>query len=162
MNTIGAVNNGGRKNGRLEFVARFLAAFAPLYLLAEWVRMPALYEAIASLEATLLSTTGMAAAATGSLITTTTGAFEITSECTGLAMVAMLASLLFASRNRNWLRWLAAGTAFLLAFNLLRLYATLAAGAVFGVSALEIVHPALWFVDAAAVVAVWAKAEGMF
>ncbi|MEK6924422.1 MAG: archaeosortase/exosortase family protein [Candidatus Micrarchaeota archaeon] len=151
----------GKKN-RLAFVARFLAAFAPLFLLVEWVRLPALYETIAHLEATLLSATNLPATATGSIITTTAGAFEITAECTGLAMAAMLASLLFASRNEKQLKWLAAGTAFLLAFNLLRLYATLATGAAFGQGALEIVHPALWFVDAAAVVAVWAKAEGIY
>ena len=142
-----------------EFLLRFFVAFAALFLLVEAIKLPFLYEAIASFEAAALSSFGIAAVSQGAFIHATNASFEIVAECSGLVMVSMLAALLFASKAKNSLQWLVAGGVFLFLFNLLRLFATLYAGVAWGPYALDVVHALLWFVDAGVVVAIWGKAE---
>lgn len=143
-----------------EFLVRFFPVMAVLYALILLIPLPWLYSGIASLEAGFLNGAGIYSVSDGALIHTGAASFEIVAECSGLVMVAMLIALFYASKTRKW-NWLIGGIVFLLLFNLLRLFATLYAGAAFGQGALDVVHPALWFVDAGLVLAVWAKAEGV-
>ena len=142
------------------FLLRFFPAMAALYAAIILVPLPWLYAGIASLETNFLNGAGIPAASNGALIHVDGASFEIVAECSGLVMAAMLVSLFYASKTKRW-RWLAGGMVFLLLFNLARLFATLYAGASWGQAALDLVHPALWFVDTGLVLAIWARAEGI-
>jgi len=152
----------GERYGRAAgFLARFFPAMILLYAAILLFPQPELYAHIASFEAGALNALGVPAASQGSHIYAGNAAFVIVAECSGLVMIAMLIALFFASQSAKW-KDLAVGIAFLLVFNLLRVLVTVYSGAVMGQNALDIVHPALWFVDAGVVMAIWAKSEGYF
>ena len=131
---------------------------ALLYGAVLFFPQPWLSRGLAGVEGALLAASGVPVLVDGALLHAGGASFEIVAECSGLVMAAMLIALFFASGCRRW-GWLAGGVAFLLLFNVARLWFTLYAGAVWGQGALDVVHPVLWFVDAGIVLALWAKAE---
>ncbi|MCX6767450.1 MAG: exosortase/archaeosortase family protein [Candidatus Micrarchaeota archaeon] len=146
------------------FFLKFAALFAIPYFFIHFVDLGPLTASIAGAESVFLSAAGTPARAVGSTVLAAGREFEIVADCTGLVMIIMLAALLWSTpvrRERRWL-FLAAGAPFLFVFNLLRLFFTLWVGAALGGLAGEAVHVALWFVDAAVVIALWAKAAEVF
>ncbi|OIO24609.1 hypothetical protein AUJ14_05750 [Candidatus Micrarchaeota archaeon CG1_02_55_22] len=133
---------------------------ALLYLAVLVFPQPWLYAGLAGIEGAFLEASGVPVVVDGALLHAGGASFEIVAECSGLIMVAMLVALFFASGCRRW-GWLAGGIVFLLLFNVARLWLTLYAGAAWGQSALGVVHPVLWFVDAGIVLAWWAKMEAL-
>ena len=137
------------------FLAKFLIAFAVLYLIAIILPLAPLLEWIAGTQANWLHSAGIDAFAEGSVVHANGSQFEIVNECSSLVMIALLAALLFAGGKKSDWKALAIGVPLLFAFNLLRLFATIAIGASFGDGALDAVHYLLWIVDAGLVLAVW-------
>jgi len=88
--------------------------------------------------------------------------FEIIADCTGLVMVVLLFALLYSTESKaDKPRELAFYAPFLLAFNLVRLFATLLAHYHLGEAGFEAVHAALWFVDSGVVLWCWSRATGV-
>lgn len=138
------------------FLRKFFLIFALLFALLFFVDLPPLNSAIAYIEAALLRSSGVPVSLDGTVLQYSGFAAKIVNECSGLVMVALLASLLYATdipehRRR---RALIIFTPFLLLFNLLRLFITLYV--FFAVNSLfEITHVFLWFVDSAVVLSCW-------
>ena len=118
-------------------------------------KLAPLLEWIAGTQANWLYSAGIDAFAEGSVVHANGSQFEIVNECSSLVMIALLAALLFAGGKKSDWKALAIGVPLLFAFNLLRLFATIAIGASFGDGALDPVHYLLWIVDAGLVLAVW-------
>ncbi|MFH1199710.1 MAG: archaeosortase/exosortase family protein [Candidatus Micrarchaeota archaeon] len=138
------------------FLAKFLALFALLFSMVWLFDLPPLNAALAFAEGELLSHAGVPAIVGGNIIAVGGLSARIVNECSGLVMVALLVALLYSHDipRKSRLRALAVFVPFLLAFNALRLFATLyvffAANAWF-----DAVHVALWLVDSAVVLACW-------
>ena len=146
------------------FLIKFFALFLIPYALIHIIDLGWLTSAIASTESWLFNAAGIPSSVVGSEIIAAGTSYTIIADCTGLVMVAMLFALLWATPLKDKRRWLflAIGVPFLLLFNLARLFVTLWAGVALGPVALEAVHLCFWFVDAAAAVAVWAKAAELW
>jgi len=148
---------------------RFLALFALLffvpYALMHFVPLNFACEAVAGVEAYALRALGYPVAWDGvSLAIGETSLFKIIPDCTGLVMVFLFAALLWAAplkRPASRVRELAFYTPFLLAFNLVRLLATLLAHYHFGPTGFDAVHAALWFADSGVVLWCWSRASGV-
>jgi len=146
------------------FLAKFFILFAIPYALIHVIDLGWLTRAIASIESGLFNAAGIPSSAVGSEVIAAGANYTIIADCTGLVMVAMLFALLWATPLKDKRRWLflAIGAPFLLLFNFARLFITLWTGIALGPTALETVHLGFWFVDAAAAVAVWAKAAELW
>ena len=166
------VKKKGKKHARTEnralglarhewvFLAKFAAFFSVPYALLHVLDLRLLTQPIASFESAFFNAAGVPSSAAASIIFAAGREFEIIPDCTGLVMVILLFALLWSTPIEEKRRrpFFAAGSIFLLAFNLARLFFTLWAGVAWGNAALEAVHVALWFVDSAVVLAVWAVA----
>ncbi len=155
-----------------KFLALFLSSFAALYLLVQALPIDSLLEKLTALEVALLNFAGVAASSTQTTIFTPSIEFEIVRDCSGLVMASLLAALLFASKPNQKISWknnsnywqgalktLLLFAPLLLAFNVLRLWVTLFAGAHYGQSTLDAVHFTLWIVDSAVVLLVWMHSQ---
>ncbi len=137
------------------FILKFLISFAVLFAAVLALPLAPLLEWIAQTEAGWLSSAGIDAFAEGPVVHANGAEFEIVNECSSLVMVALLAALLFAGGKKSDWRALAIGAPLLFAFNLLRLFATMAVGAAWGAAATDSVHYLLWLVDSALVLGIW-------
>ncbi|NYZ78422.1 exosortase/archaeosortase family protein [Candidatus Micrarchaeota archaeon] len=145
------------------FLTRFPLYFLIPYALLLLLKPAFLTNFIASLEAAFLNAAGFAAHATGSVLVVNNAIFEIIPDCAGLMMVFLFLALFYATPRAKFVRKrglpaVAVYCIALFAFNLLRLFATLAIGAAYGENALNAAHAALWFIDAGVVLAAWASA----
>ena len=114
----------------------------------------------------MLNSAGIQAINSGPLVSVENSQllFEIVNECSSLVMISILASLLLATswlNDKQKIVGFAFGALFLFVFNLFRLAGTIAVGARYGQSALDVVHIALWLFDSLLVVVIWAKISGL-
>ena len=147
------------------FTLRFLAAFLLLYATIHAIDFlaPAIFYPLKRLVALsllpLLSAIGIPATVEGVAVTTVAASYVIVVECTGLAITALLAAALFASKLE--LKPLALALAFyapfLFAFNVFRVLATIWAENAFGPGAFDWAHALSWLADSLVVVLVWAR-----
>lgn len=158
------------QEGEKKFLIVFLGSFTALYLIVQILPIAPLLEGLASLEAKMLNFAGANASSAQTIIFTPSMEFEIIRDCSGLVMIALLAALLLASNANvpklkpdpgNSLKTLLFFAPLLLAFNVLRLLATLFVGAQLGRGVLEAVHFSLWIVDSVVVLLIWAKSQQM-
>lgn len=161
------IENNGMKttNGKPQgvgFLLRFTAVMAPLFVIVEIAPLESLLRLVAAIETQMLNAIGINSVLNGTAIAVGNAAFEIAPECSGLLMASMLVALLYAAKTKDGFRWAVMGGIALFTFNIMRLLATIAVGAWWGEAAMDNAHMLLWFVDAAAVVALWAKAENYF
>jgi exosortase/archaeosortase family protein len=143
----------------IAFLAKFAASFAALYAIVLWLPLGAWLEFVAAVEAKLVTTASVPATSAATTIACASQQFEIVAECSGLVMVSLLASLLYATGARNAGKTLLWAAPALIAFNLLRLFGTLYLACTLGAFALEPTHFAFWIVDALAVLAIWAYSQ---
>lgn len=141
----------------IAYLTKFLVIFGGLFLLIEILPLTPLLIAIASFETLLMNALGVQAYSVGQLVYTANAVFLIAPECSGLVMGAMLTALVFSTKVSNKGRALALFIPVLFLFNLIRLAATIDAGAIWGVQTMETVHAALWVVDTALVFLIWTK-----
>lgn len=146
----------------MQFLTRFLILFLPLYALIELTTIyfsnNFLTQLIATIQTTLLKTIGITVTQSNNLLRAAGTTFEIIPDCTGLMLIAMLASLLYATRsvtNETKIKTLTLGAAALLVFNLLRLTLTIYIFVNFGQTAFELIHLALWIIDSLLVLTIW-------
>ena len=116
---------------------------------------------VAFLEEKILSAFGQGVVRAGTTLVVGNAAFDIVVDCTGLTMVIMFLSLVYATKTKIPPEKVLGYAAFFFVFNLFRLAFTLAIGANYGQGALDLVHPLLWFVDSGVVFACWAKEYGL-
>lgn len=140
-----------------EFLVKFAVIFIPLYLLVQNAPLQPLTDTIASIETILLNSTGLPTIQTASFLAINSDTYHIVNDCSGLVLISMLLALLYSTdlpeqTRRKTLLW---GAPFLFLFNLVRLYGTLATGALYGHQTMETAHVALWFVDSAIVLGIW-------
>ncbi|MBI3587734.1 exosortase/archaeosortase family protein [Candidatus Micrarchaeota archaeon] len=150
--------------GENDFLLKFLAAFAFLFLVVLAFPMRPLLTLIAQLVTAILNAAGTGALSQGTVIYSHGLFFEIVNECSSLVMISLLAALLYATEGMRLhikARSLAIGAAVLFLFNLARLSATIEAGVNYGNSALDAIHFLLWIVDAVVVIALWAYFTGL-
>jgi len=146
------------------FLTRFPFYFLVPYALLLALKPTFLTNAIASLETLFLNAAGFTTRAANSIIVVNNSVFEIIPDCTGLVMIFLFLALFYATTPRASFvrkRSLPAVMVYciaLFAFNLARLFITLAIGAAYGENALNSAHALLWFVDAGVVLAAWASA----
>lgn len=145
------------------FLTRFPFYFLIPYALLLFLKLAFLTDSVASLEKIFLNAAGFNATAAGSILVVNNAVFEIIPDCTGLVMVFLFLALFYATPRASFVRKrglpaVACYCIALFAFNLLRLFATLAIGASWGEGALNAAHAALWFVDAGVVLAAWMHA----
>lgn len=145
-----------------RFLVLFVVSFVVLYALVRILPLQFLNVFIANAEQLILSSAGYAASAQGTTLFVGKAAFEIIVDCSGLVMMIMFFSLLYSTGVKIPKGRLLAYFAFFFAFNLARLAFTLAVAADYGNAALDVVHPALWFVDSGVVFAAWAKEYGLW
>ncbi|MFH1056948.1 MAG: archaeosortase/exosortase family protein [Candidatus Micrarchaeota archaeon] len=146
------------KHFLLHFTALFFLSFAILKALP----LQPLNSLVAFSQDKMLSAAGFSVLRQGPMLVVGSSAFEMVVDCSGLVMTVMFLALLYATKTKIPLRKTLAYMVFFLAFNLLRLSFTLATGAVYGQGVLDVVHPALWFVDSGVVFACWAKEYGLW
>lgn len=149
------------KENEKKFLLLFFIGFAALYLLVQALPIEFALEGIASFETQALNYAGVAASSSQTIVFTPSMEFEIIKDCSGLLMVGLLAALLFSSSSdhRKSLSTLLLFAPLLLAFNLLRLFATLFVGAQYGQQIMDAVHFALWIVDSLIVLLIWWKSQ---
>ena len=145
-----------------HFLFYFVLTFAFLFALIKILPLDSLNFFVAEIQEKILSLAGYEVAREGTLLLVGSAAFEIVIDCSGLVMLIMFASLLYSTNTRLSWKKIVFYSAFLFVFNLARLAFTLAVGANLGNQTLDIVHPALWFVDSGLVFGVWAKEYGLF
>lgn len=147
----------------LRFFLSFFASYALLHLLDYFKVFEPLKLFVAAAQAALFRSIGVSAVLQGAMLSHGGLAFAIVLECTGLVLVALLFSLLFASRvpAKKLLRALLLFSPFLLAFNVLRVFATLYSGVAFGIGVMDSVHVFLWLVDSLLVLWIWTVAIGL-
>lgn len=153
----------GERGFVLRLVYSFFAAYALLFLIDCLTPVfLSLKVFVASAETLLLSSAGIAAQQYGAVVVAGSWAFKIVLECTGLVLVALLFSLLYASKlpARKIATRLLLCLPFLLAFNLARLFATLYVAILYGNAAFEAIHLLLWLADSFVVLALWALVVG--
>ncbi|MFA5247412.1 MAG: archaeosortase/exosortase family protein [Candidatus Micrarchaeia archaeon] len=147
-----------------DFLWRFLFSFFLLYAaahaidaLAPWALAP-LKTAIAQAEVFFLNTIGISASQQGIVVDAAGLLFAMALECTGIVLAILLFCLFYAtkkSERKATPEKIAASLLLLLAFNLLRVLATIFIAVNFGNTAFEITHALLWVVDSLAVLLVW-------
>jgi exosortase/archaeosortase family protein len=143
-----------------RFLKYFSASFVFFYAILKILPLQPLNLFIAFAQEKILFSVGYSVFRIGTTLLVGRAAFEIVMECSGLLMMALFFSLLYATKIRIPRARLLGYFAFFFIFNLFRLAFTLAVGANYGQNALNIAHPALWFVDSAVVFACWAKEYG--
>ena len=142
-----------------RFLARFFVIFFSLFAAIHFVDLSFLSRAVAQVEFHLLSLAGVHAVLQGELLVAGSTPFLFVVDCTGLVMVVLFAALLHSNEleSRRRVRALLLYSPLLLAFNLVRLFATLIVGA-FAPPLFWAVHALLWFVDSGVVLLAWHKA----
>lgn len=145
-----------------SFLARFLACYAILFALIKILPLAPVNLLVAWLQAKILSAAGFEVFMSGANLLVGSAAFEIIIDCSGFVMMILFFSLLYATRTRIPPARLLAYFAFFFLFNLARLAFTLSIGASYGDGPMNLVHPALWFVDSGVVFAAWAKEYGLW
>ena len=152
-----------------SFLLRFFLCFFALYLalLAADAFLPALLfpvkSFVAQSELVLLRSAGFPVSLDGLVIYSPDAAYLIVVECTGLVLMILLFSLLYASRlhKKRLFSHFVPYSVFLLAFNLVRVLVTIAVGISFGNAALDAVHVSLWLFDSLLVLWLWMRAAGI-
>lgn len=137
----------------LVFLVKFFAIYALLQLLIVSLPLGFLENGIALLEANALGLQ-----AEGNIIFFDSHAFQIVPNCTGLAGISVLASIIFALRRpelKKKILLFAFGALALFPLNLLRLYLVLLAAVLFGPEMAEGLHIASWFAVSAAIILLW-------
>jgi exosortase/archaeosortase family protein len=145
------------------FLWRFLSSFFLVYaaIYSADVFVPGVFfpleQAVAAIEAALLSAIGIQAAVYGATVFAAGISFSMAIECTSLVMASMLFCLLYATRQpaEKTFRALLLWVPVLFAFNLLRVLLTAYVDIAYGSAAFEFVHALLWFADSLAVVLIW-------
>ena len=148
-----------------RFVIRFLVAFFLFYAAIhaiDWMLPALLYplkRLVALSLAPLLSAVGIASTIDGIIVVTAAAKYTMAIECTGLVIVALLASALYASemKMRSIAYALAFYVPFLFAFNIARVLFTIWAETVYGSGAFEFAHALSWLADSIIVVLIWAR-----
>ena len=143
-----------------RFLKYFAASFVFFYAILKILPLQPLNLLVAFIQEKMLFYAGYAVFRVGTTLLVDGAAFEIVLECSGLLLMALFFSLLYATRTKISKPRLLGYFAFFFIFNLFRLAFTLGVGATYGQGALDVVHPALWFVDSAVVFAAWAKEYG--
>jgi|GEM_PF-1749132 len=154
-----APNGDASTKNALYFFVKFTACFALLYAIMRVLPLAPWLEFIAQTQAFLLQLFGVGAQSSSSIVLCGAQQFEIIADCSGLVMVSLLAALLYATGARNLKKTLAWGVPVLLAFNIVRLLATLYLSCTAGPDLLEATHFAFWIVDALVVIAIWAYSQ---
>ncbi|MBI5225056.1 hypothetical protein HY989_04265 [Candidatus Micrarchaeota archaeon] len=141
------------------FLAKFLIIFFLLFGILKIIDLSAMLFAIAQFESSALNFVGIGSKVVGTQMLLYGNVVEFVEECSGLIMVILLIALLWGSKiqNERRLKYLAIFTPALLAFNLIRLFATLWVLAIFPYL-FEYFHIFLWFVDSAIVMLIWIRA----
>ncbi len=137
----------------LVFLVKFFVVYAALQILIVLLPLGFLENGIALLEANALGLQ-----AEGNTIFLDSNAFQIVPNCTGLAGISVLASIIFALRRpelKKKVLLLAFGALALFPLNLLRLYIVLLAAISFGPEMAEGLHVASWFAVSAAIILLW-------
>lgn len=137
-----------------RFLLKFSLLFGLPYLALNIIPLKPLLETIAFLEALMLNQTGIAAQASGVIVSTSTQVFQIVPSCSGFVMIILSFALLYSTPVNKPFRYLIVFSPALFAFNLLRLYAVLAVGTSWP-QLMEPLHCYLWFVDAGLVLFLW-------
>ncbi len=158
------MHNPRRPTDEKRFILRFLAAFFLLYAAIHAIdyALPGLLYPLQRLVALslvpLLSAVGITATAQGITVVAGAAKYSMAIECTGLVMMALLASALYASemKMRAVAYALAFYAPFLFAFNIARVLFAVWAETTLGAGAFDPAHVLLWFADAVVVVLVWA------
>jgi exosortase/archaeosortase family protein len=158
-----AVHDTRKPTDEKRFVVRFLAAFFLLYIAihATDYALPGLLYPLKRLVALslvpLLSAVGITATAQGTAVVAGAAKYAMAIECTGLVMVALLASALYASemKPKTIARALVFYAPFLFAFNIARVLFAVWAETALGAGAFDPAHALTWLADSAVVVLVW-------
>ncbi len=151
------------------FLLRFFLCFFALYLalLALDFYAPALTlpakSFVAQSELVMLRAAGFPVSLDGLVIHSQGSAYLIVVECTGLVLVMLLFSLLFASRlhKKKLFSHFVPYSVFLFAFNIVRVLLTISVGLSFGDAALDAVHVSLWLFDSLLVLWLWMRTAGI-
>lgn len=148
------------KKQEKTFLLRFALLFFLPFIAVHALDLDVINSAVAATESTMLNAIGYQTTLDGTGLAVEGKEFKIVTDCSGVVLVILLFALLYATllkekKRRKTLLW---ATPFLLCFNLLRLLLTLAAGAVLGQLALDIIHPLMWFVDSGVVLFIWMRA----
>lgn len=155
----------GLSKEQKQFLWRFPPLFVIPYAVMRFIPLDFLTRPIAFLESFALNAFGFQTQVFGSTILSQKTVFTIIPDCSGLVMVILFLALYYSTKTRRYSikenepAALAPYVLFLLAFNLLRLFVTLAVGLSYGGNALDKTHMALWFVDSAVVMLAWAHAQ---
>ncbi len=137
------------------FALRFAVFFGVPYALLHLLPLTPLLEVLAELESALLQWAGVESVRFGAVLSSNVAWFEIVPDCSGLVMVILLGALLWSTPVRQPERFFVVFAPALFAFNVVRLFAVLYVGGVFGQGPLDAVHLGLWMVDAGIVLALW-------
>jgi exosortase/archaeosortase family protein len=137
----------------IVFLAKFFLIYALLQLAIVSLPLGPLENGIALLEAGALGLRSE-----GNAIFLGPQEFSIVPNCTGLAGISVLASIIFALNRPEFKKkaaLLALGTAVLFPLNILRIYLVLLAAISFGPKLAEVLHIASWFAVSAAIIVLW-------
>ena len=145
-----------------HFLIHFLASFALMFLLIKILPLEPLNLLVAQAQEAILSNVGLPVARAGTLLTVGSTVFQIVVDCSGLVMIILFLSLVYSTKTKTPVSRILLYSVFFFLFNLGRLAFTLAIGAIYGMQALDLLHPALWVVDSGVVFAAWAREFGLF
>ncbi|MEM4255393.1 MAG: archaeosortase/exosortase family protein [Candidatus Norongarragalinales archaeon] len=145
-----------------HFLFYFTTVFSLIFALLKLAEPRPVNLLVAQLQESLLSSAGYGVLRDGASLVVENAAFEIVVDCSGLVMMALFFALLYATKTRIPHLRMLGYFAFFFTFNLLRVAFTIAVGAEYGPQAIDVVHPALWFVDSGLVFGCWAKEYGLF
>lgn len=143
------------KRSFFGFALRFSFFFGVPYALLHVVPLEQLLEFIASVESAALALAGVASVRIGAVLSSNAAWFQIVPDCSGLVMVVLLGGLLWSTPVRHPERFFAVFAPALFLWNLMRLFAVLYAGGVYGQGVQDALHIGLWLVDAALVLFLW-------
>ncbi|NUN11663.1 exosortase/archaeosortase family protein [Candidatus Micrarchaeota archaeon] len=142
------------------FLAKFFTSFFIPFFLLELIDTSLLTNAIAGFENYFLSKL-VYTELNGSTIFANNILFQIVTECSGLVMLLLFASLIYSTEAKNKLKNFLLLAPVVFVFNLLRLFVTLLFGVFYGQQAIEVVHVLFWFIDAGVVFLLWMHVVGI-
>lgn len=145
-----------------HFIFFFIVVFSAIFAVLKFTEPRPVSLFVAELQQSILSSAGYSVLRDGTNLVVNNAGFEIVVDCSGLVMMAMFFALLYSTKTRIPHLRMLGYFAFFFAFNLLRIAFTIAVGAEYGNNAIDVVHPALWFVDSGLVFACWGKEYGLF
>jgi len=138
---------------KIAFLLKFFAIFAFAEILIFYVDFSALENFIAAQSASYFGLPW-----SGNAIFVPDGTFLITSSCTGLVSMSILAAIIFSLRKPKLEQKFGifiAGAALLFILNYIRVFLVVGIGKYHGIAAGEIAHVISWFTTAALVLILW-------